>query len=177
MKKLIFISISALSLGIFTACSTNRSESSTSTSQENQTEMTFDSSEIEKMLEEANKQFEQEQQKELAAKQKRIEDHEPMVELTGNITDIFTKPDSGLDIYQITVKVTEIQNDVNDLYKNQIEKEYVFFPSPSEFKELDFSTLKNDMTIKIKTFQDSYVTDSEPKQIDTPYITGIEKIK
>lgn len=177
MKKIILTILSVFLITSLTACKDTK-ETSASSSKEgpdtSSSEITEDTSEVEKILKEAYEQMEQDKQKQLDAKQARIDSEEPLIELTGKITGLLTKPESGLDIYQVTVKIESIENDANNLYQDGKNQEYQYFVSPSEHTNVDFDALKNGMTIKIKTFQDANLTDTPPKQTDELDIVSIE---
>jgi len=132
---------------------------------QNQSEKTEDTTEASKILAKGIKQQKAQEKQALEDKKKRINTENQFIQVTGEIVDTLTKPESGVDIYQLTVKVHSVSNDVNHLYTGGEEREYVYFVSPTEFPEVDFSTLKKGETIKIETFQDAYMTENIPKQI------------
>ncbi|MBO0436746.1 hypothetical protein [Vagococcus fluvialis] len=174
MKKILLYSLSTILLFSLSACKSTNLKSETANSSFTDVE---DTSDVEKILAEANKRLAEEKEKRLEEKQNRIQSGEEQVEITGEIIDLFNKPDSGLEFYQVTVKVANVKNDSNELYKGSAGKEYIYFVEPSENKDIDFKTLKPGTKIKINVFQDAYVTEGDPKQTSEEDVTSIQIVE
>lgn len=174
MKKILIYGLSVILLFSLSACKSINSESDTSNSNFTDVE---DTSDVEKILAEANKRLVEEKEKRLEEKKNRINSGVGQVEITGDIIDLFNKPDSGLEFYQITVKIDNVKNDINELYKGSTGKEYIYFIEPSENKDIDFKTLKPGTKIKINVFQDAHVTEGAPKQTGEEDVTRIQIVE
>ncbi|MEG0732483.1 MAG: hypothetical protein RR470_08815 [Vagococcus sp.] len=179
MKKLGVSILSGLLIITLAACKKEQSKEISSETEisTKHVYVTEDTSEAKRLIEEMVQQAKEDEKQRLAEKKQRIDSQEPLIQITGEVIDTLTKPDSGLDIYQITVMVKHIENDPNDLFKNGENKEYSFFVSPSEFKETAFKKIKKGTTIKIETFQDAYLTENPPQQISEEDVVGFEVMK
>lgn len=133
--------------------------------------------EVRKILEEAKKQMESVEQEKKEYKKNRISSKEPTIKIIATVNGIFTKPESGLDLYQLSVSIESIENDKNNIYHNSIGKEYEYFLSKREFDNFNFPKLKNGDRVAIETFQDAYMTPSDPQQIDSEDIVSISLVE
>ncbi len=170
LRKILITISCVLSLMLLSACKPTASTKESSSNSFN----TEDTIEVSRILEEANKQMKEQSAQQLKEKQDRINSGEAMVAVTGEVIDLFNKPDSGFDFYQITLNVADVVEDPNQLYQDNIGKEAIFFVSPSENTHLDFKTLKPGSKVIISVFQDATVTDGAPKQTSEEDVTKIQ---
>ena len=176
MKKYGVLALSVLLLLSLSGCQSKKSIEGKKDVSDSDYFDVEDTSEVAAILEKEMKRIEKETQEKLKAKQNRIKSGETMVDIDGEIVDLFNKPDSGFDFYQVTLKVTQVENDPNKLYEGAKGKEYIYFVSPSENSHVDFTELKKGDKVKISAFQDSYVTEGAPKQTSEEDVTNIEII-
>ncbi|THB61142.1 hypothetical protein [Vagococcus silagei] len=174
MRKYGFFVVSLITIAVLSACTKNNenvksSKESTVTSVSESID-----ADNQKIIDDAQKDADDIARKEIEEKEARIAKDEPLVLLNGKVNDIMTKPDSGLDLVRVTVKLDNIENDKNNLFKDKVGKEVEFFFSEKQFKDFKFSDLKKGDNVSIETFQDASLSISEPKQVDTLDIVKIK---
>ncbi|MGO2083250.1 hypothetical protein [Vagococcus sp.] len=181
--KIKLVMIGLFSLFLFSACTANHKlgnerqiDKKTLKSQSSEKSGEYDE-EVQKALDEANKEVARAEIEKKARKEKRIASGEPVIELEGKVTDVLTKPDSGLDLYRITLKITSIKQDKNNLYHDKVGIDYQYFLSAHDYPDFAFDKLNKGDSLKIETFQDAYMTESPPKQISEEDITRVSLLK
>lgn len=136
-------------------------------------ETTEDTTEASMIIENMQKDQENQEKKAIEEKKKRMDTEKEYIEITGEVVETLTKPDSGLDLYRLTVNVHSVNGDVKQNYKEGLNKDYEYFVSPKEFPNINFEQIKSGDTVIIKTFQDAYMTQGEPKQISETDIVDV----
>lgn len=174
MRKYSFFVVSLIAIAVLSACTKNKEN--VENTKKSTVETVSESTEIEtqKIMADAKKQADDIAHKEIEEKEARIAKNEPLVLLNGKVKETMTKPDSGLDLVRVTVKLDNIENDKNNLFKDKLDKEVEFFFSEKQFKDFKFSDLKKGDNVSIETFQDANLSVSEPKQVDTLDIVKIK---
>ena len=136
-------------------------------------ETTEDTTEASMIIENMQKDQENQEKKAIEEKKKRMDTEKEYIEITGEVVETLTKPDSGLDLYRLTVNVHSVNGDVKQNYKEGLNKDYEYFVSPKEFPNINFDQIKAGDTVIIKTFQEAYMTQGEPKQISETDIVDV----